>query len=148
MKKKTYIVSKTVSGTLADCQVIWKGIQEPFPQAIRLDTRFMKRRKRNKQGDTIIRWPGSGKLVFHYNDSVLRRIMLESKESGKEISFDMQVTNDDPYSQVGRQTILLKGCRIETGVLARFDAEEAVLLDEMEFTFQDFEILEQFQSQD
>lgn len=148
MDNKTCIIQKTVSGAFADCQIIWNGIQEPFPEAVRLDTRFMKRRKRNKQGDTTIQWPGSGKLVFHYNDSVLRRIMLESKESGKEIYFDMQVTNEDPCSQVGCQTILLKGCRIETGVLARFDVEEAVLLDEMEFTFQDFEILEQFQSQD
>lgn len=134
----------TISGTLAECQVIWDGKSYNFIQAIRLDARFEK--IKGKDGK-IIGWRGNGQIVFHYNDSIFWRILVKSKETGDNIYFDMLVTNDDPSARMGRQTILLKNCCIESGTLAEFDAESGYLVDDMKFTFEDFEFMEKFQCQ-
>ena len=54
------------------------------------------------------------------------------------------MTNDDPTSAAGRQTVILKDCNIDGGVLAKFDADADYLDEEMSFTFEDFEIPERF----
>ncbi len=42
----------------------------------------------------------------------------------------MQITNDDPTSGVGRQTIILKDCNLDGGTLAKFDANADYLEEE------------------
>ena len=70
--------------------------------------------------------------------------MLKFKETGEDVYFDIQITNEDPTSSVGRQTVILKGCNLNGGVLAKFDAGAEYLSENMEFTFEDFEIPERF----
>ncbi len=134
----------TVNGILANCMVMWGGTQHDFIQAVRLKARF---EKIKGEDGRIIGWKGTGKMEFYYNDSVFRRMVLYSKETGEDIHFEMQVTNYDPASRMGCQTILLKDCCIERGILTEFDAESDYLMDEMEFTFGDFEVIEKFQCQ-
>lgn len=47
-------------------------------------------------------------------------------------------------SRVGRQTVILKDCNIDGGVLTKFDANAEYLEEEMDFTFEDFEMPETF----
>ena len=54
------------------------------------------------------------------------------------------VTNEDKTSSVGRQTVILKDCNMDGGILAKFDADAEYLDEEMEFTFEDWEIPEKF----
>ena len=54
------------------------------------------------------------------------------------------VTNEDPTSSVGRQTVILKDCNIDGGILAKFDADADYLDETLDFTFEDFEIPEKF----
>ena len=56
----------------------------------------------------------------------------------------MQITNEDPTTVVGRQTIVLMGCNIDGGILAKFDADGDYLEEEMNFTFEDFSMPESF----
>ena len=63
---------------------------------------------------------------------------------GEDVYFDMQITNDDPTSDAGRQTVVLIGCNIDGGVLAKFDADGEYLDEDMDFTFEDFKIPEGF----
>ena len=63
---------------------------------------------------------------------------------GQDIYFDIQVVNEDPSSDVGRQSVILIDCNIDGGILAKFDAEGEYLDEEMEFTFEDFKIVEEF----
>lgn len=42
----------------------------------------------------------------HYNQSVLRQALLDYKNTGEDVYFEMQITNDDPTSDAGRQTII------------------------------------------
>ena len=71
--------------------------------------------------------------------------MLDFKNTGQDVYFDIQVENEDPTSDAKRQTVILKGCNIDGGILAKFDASSDDPLDEdVDFTFEDFEMPEEF----
>jgi len=57
----------------------------------------------------------------------------------KDIYFDIQVTNEDATSSVGRQTVILKDCNLDGGILTKFDADAEYLNENIDFTFEDFE---------
>ena len=44
----------------------------------------------------------------------------------------------------GRGKVILIDCNIDGGVLAKFDAEGEYLEEDMDFTFEDFKIVEEF----
>ena len=54
------------------------------------------------------------------------------------------MTNEDPTSGAGRQTVILKDCNLDGGILTKFDADAEYLDEEADFTFEDFEIPEMF----
>ena len=80
----------------------------------------------------------------HYNQSVFREMLLEYKRTGFMPTFDIQVANEDPTASVGRQTIILKNCLTKSGILAKFDADAETLDEELEGTFDDWEMPETF----
>ena len=80
----------------------------------------------------------------HYNQSVMRQLLLDYKNSGVDAYFEMQITNDDPGSDAGRQTIVLYDCNTDGGILAKFDADGEYLDEEIEGTFEDFSMPESF----
>lgn len=84
----------------------------------------------------------------HYNQSVFRQALLDYKNTGADLYFEMQITNDDPTSAAGRQTIVLYGCNMDGGVLAKFDADGDYLDEEVEGTFEDFSMPESFANLD
>lgn len=100
---------------------------------------------RTGRGNKSTGWQGAGTATFHYNTSIFRELMYKFKNSGEDVYFDIQITNEDPTSSVGRQTVILKDCNMDGGVLAKFDADAEYLDEEMEFTFEDFEIPEKFE---
>ena len=89
-------------------------------------------------------WTGTWKGTAHYNQSVLRKYFLEYKKTGRLPSFDIQVTNEDQSTSLGRQTIILKNCLAKGGILAKYDAGAEILDEEIEGTFDDWEIPETF----
>jgi hypothetical protein len=70
--------------------------------------------------------------------------MLQYKKTGEDIYFDIQISNEDPTSAAGRQTVVLTDCNMNGGVLAKFDAKGDYLDEDMDFTFEDFKIPESF----
>ena len=60
------------------------------------------------------------------------------------MEFDFQCHNEVPTSSVGRQTVILKDCNMDGGILAKFDADAEYIDEDMDFTFEDFEIPENF----
>lgn len=89
-------------------------------------------------------WTGSWKGTAHYNQSILREFLLEYKNSGRMFAFDIQITNQDLTTAVGSQTIILKNCLTKGGVLAKFDADSEILDEDIEGTFDDWEMPETF----
>ena len=139
-----------VSASLAECYVSIGDNRYNFMQAINLEAKFEKTKTevpilgRTGKGNKATGWKGTGSATFHYNTSVFRELMKRYKDTGEDVYFDIQVTNDDPTSAVGRQTVILKDCNIDGVVLAKFDSDAEYLDEEMDFTFEDFEMPETF----
>ncbi len=72
--------------------------------------------------------------------------MERYQDTGEDIYFDIQITNEDPTSTVGRQTVVLYDCNIDGGILAKFDADGEYLDESMDFTFERFKIPEEFKT--
>lgn len=139
-----------VSASLAECFITIDGNRYNFMQAINLEANFEKSKTevpilgKTGKGNKSTGWRGTGSATFHYNTSIFRELLYRYKETGEDIYFDIQVTNEDPTSSVGRQTVILKDCNIDGGILAKFDADADYLDETLDFTFEDFEIPEKF----
>ena len=139
-----------ISASLAECFITIDGNRYNFMQAINLEAQFEKTKSeipilgKTGKGNKSTGWKGTGSATFHYNTSIFRELLYRYKETGEDIYFDIQVTNEDPTSSVGRQTVILKDCNIDGGILAKFDADADYLEEDMDFTFEDFEIPEKF----
>ena len=151
MAKNTIMNAKdTVSASLAECFATIDGKRYNLMHAINLEAKFDKNKSevpilgKTGKGNKSTGWKGTGSATFHYNTSLFRELLYKFKETGEDTYFDIQVTNEDPTSSVGRQTVILKDCNIDGGVLAKFDADAEYLDEDMDFTFEDFEIPEKF----
>ncbi len=150
MARNVMHAKDTVSTSLAECYATLEGKRYNLMQAINLEASFEKNKTevpilgKTGKGNKATGWTGTGSATFHYNMSVFRMLMYRYKETGEDVYFDIQVTNEDPTSSVGRQTVILKDCNIDGGILAKFDADAEYLDEDMDFTFEDFEIPEQF----
>lgn len=96
------------------------------------------------KGHKATGWTGTFSGTAHYNQSILRKVLLDFKKTGVMAPFDIQVTNEDPSSSIGRQTIIHKHCLLDGGTLAKFDADTELLDEEVSGTFDDWEMPEQF----
>lgn len=140
----------TVSAKLAECFITIGSNRYNFMQAINLEAKFEKIKTevpilgQTGKGNKSVGWKGTGSATFHYNTSLFRQMMLDFKNSGQDVYFEIQITNEDPTSAVGRQTIVLVDCNIDGGVLAKFDADAEYLDEDMDFTFEDFRMPESF----
>jgi len=140
----------TISASLAECFVTIEGNRYNFMQAISLEANFEKNKTevpilgKTGKGNKATGWKGTGSATFHYNTSIFRSLMKRYKDTGEDVYFDIQITNSDPTSRVGRQTVILKDCNIDGGLLAKFDADAEYLDEDMDFTFEDFDIPEEF----
>ena len=135
----------TVFAALAECFVTIEGRRYNFMQAINLEAKFQK----NKTEVPILGktgWKGTGSATFHYNTSIFRELMMRYKDTGEDIYFEIQISNEDTTSAAGRQTIILMDCNIDGGILAKFDADGEYLDEDMDFTFEDFKMPEIFRA--
>lgn len=89
---------------------------------------------------------GTGNMSIYSVTSFFKKLMSDYIKNGKDIYFDIQVTNFDPSSSVGRQTIVLKNCNIDSVTIANFDISQEALEESISFTFDDVDILEMFSS--
>ena len=139
-----------ISAKLAECFVTIKGRRYNFMQAINLEASFEKNKTevpilgKTGTGNKATDWKGSGSATFHYNTSIFREMMQQYKDTGEDVYFEIQVTNEDPTSDAGRQTVVFMDCNTDGGILAKFDAEGEYLDEDMDFTFEDFKMPEKF----
>lgn len=150
MNNVTMSAKDTISASLAECFVTIGSRRYNFMQAINLEAKFEKSKTevpilgKTGKGNKSTGWKGTGSAKFHYNTSIFRQMMLDYKETGEDVYFEIQITNEDPTSSVGRQTMILQDCNINGGILAKFDADADYLDEEMDFTFEDFSMPETF----
>lgn len=91
-------------------------------------------------------WSGSGSMTVYYVTTLFRRMIVQYIKTGKPVYFDITITNDDPGSSVGLQTVVLKNCSLDSTIVAKLDVESEVLDEDLDFTFDDIDILDSFTS--
>ncbi len=139
-----------ISGSLAECFVTIEGNRYNFMQAINLEASFEKSKTevpilgKTGKAHKATGWTGSGSATFHYNTSIFAKMLEKYKDTGEDVYFDIQVKNEDPTSTVGSQTVILRNCNIDGGILAKFDADAEYLESSCDFTFDDFSVAEEF----
>jgi hypothetical protein len=144
----------TVFAGLAQCFVTIEGRRYNFMQAINLEAKFEKNKikvpilGKTGKGNKASGWSGTGSATFHYNTSIFRELMVRYKDTGEDVYFEIQISNEDPTSAVGRQTMILMDCNTDGGILAKFDADGDYLDEDMDFTFEDFKMPETFKHLD
>ncbi len=70
--------------------------------------------------------------------------MLDYIKNGKDVYFDIQVVNEDPTSLLGKQTTVLKNVNLDSVIMAQFDVDSDALEEDIDFTFDDVDILDEF----
>lgn len=89
-------------------------------------------------------WKGTGSMTIYYVTTMFRQLMLEYMKTGKDTYFDIQITNEDPASSIGKQTTVIKGINLDKVIMALLDVDAEALEEEVSFTFHDVDILDQF----
>lgn len=140
----------TIAAKLAECFITIGSRRYNFMQMIDMEAKIEKTKASVPRlgaimvGHKSCGMEGKFSGTAHYNQSVMRQLLLDYKNTGEDTYFEMQITNDDPTSAAGRQTIVLYDCNTDGGILAKFDADGEYLDEEIEGTFEDFSIPESF----
>ena len=139
-----------ISGALAECYVIIEGNRYNFMQIrefeAKVDNNIIdvsilgRTSKGHKAAGSNGTWSGTA----YFNQSILRELLYRYQVNGEMVYFDIQVTNSDPTASVGRQTIILKNCLMEGGILTKFNADEELLSEDISGTFDSWEMPEKF----
>lgn len=151
MAASTMTAQDVIKGSLAECWIDLKdGRRYNFASAINLEASMEKNKTTapvlGKTGKVNISssWEGTGSMTMHYNTSIMRELLYEFKENGVETYFTIEVYNLGNGSTVGSQTVYLNNCTIDGGIIAKFDADADYLDEDVDFTFDDWEIPTKF----
>lgn len=89
-------------------------------------------------------WSGSGSMTIYYVTTMFRNMLLKYAKEGVLPAFKLVVTNEDKGTSIGKQTVVLYDCVIDSVNLVKFDVESDALDEDIDFTFSDFDILDSF----
>lgn len=106
-------------------------------------TEFKAMGQRNTQNKTT-GWTGSGSATVRYVSSRWVKMLETYAKTGKDTYFTIVVTNEDPGSKTGKQVVQILGCNIDSADIAKLDIDSEVLEQDIDFTFDDFNVLQSF----
>ena len=86
----------------------------------------------------------SGTMTLYYGTPEFLEILSEYKRNGRFPEINLQVTNEDKGSTVGKQTVAIYGVTLSKIPIAMLDDSAAYLQEEIPFTFTDYEPLKKF----
>ena len=137
-----------VSGSMAECIITIEGKKYNFMQLIDFEATIEKTKKeipilgRTVKGHKTTAWEGKFKGKAHYNQSVLRKLLSKYNAKALDTYFEIMITNEDDTGKgyVHKQTVILKDCNLNGGVLTKFDVNADFLEEDIEGTFDNFEI--------
>ncbi len=149
---QTMHARNAVSAKMAECYITIDGQRYNFMSAINIEVTFEKNKTeipilgRMNKGHKAVGSSITGSAEFHFNTSIWRELAYKFQETGEDIYFDMQISNEDiTASDVGRQTIVLYDCNFDSVTLAAFDADtDDTLTESLDFTAERFEMPTKF----
>lgn len=153
---QTMQARNAVSAKMAECYVTIDGTRYNLMSAINVKVTFDKNKTevpilgRMNRGHKSTSSTITGSAEFHFNTSVWRELAYRFQETGEDLYFDMQITNEDiTASDIGRQTIILYDCNFDSVILSKFDADsDDTLTESIDFTVERFEMPEKFRIMD
>lgn len=89
-------------------------------------------------------WKGTGSMTLYYMTSRFRELALAYAKTGKDFYFDLLVTNSDADTDIGKQTVVLRNCNLDSIILAKIDIDSEALDEDVDFTFTDWDLLDKF----
>ncbi len=89
-------------------------------------------------------WTGTGTLTIHYATSRWAKMMVDYAKKGIDTYFKLQITNEDPTSSIGKQTVTLIDVNLDEAEVAKLDTDAEFLDEQMNFTFSDIEMPDEF----
>ena len=152
---QTMLAKNAPSAKMAECYITIDGNRYNFMSAINVEVNFEKNKTeipilgRMNRGHKGVGSSITGSGEFHKNTSIWNEIAYKFQETGEDLYFDMQITNEDKTTEIGRQTIILYGCNFDSVTLAAFDADsDDVLTESLDFTAERFEMPEKYTPMD
>ena len=136
----------SVSAKMAECYITIEGKRYNAMNAINVEVTFEKSKSevpilgRMNKGHKATSSSITGSAEFHFNTSIWRELAFKFQETGEDVYFTMQISNEDATAaDVGKQTIVLEGCNFDSVILAKFDADsDDSLTETLDFTAERF----------
>lgn len=150
MNKITMDAKDAVYGSLAECFITIEGRRYNFMSLTEFESKFeiniadVPLLGKVGMGHKPAGGKGTWSAKAHYNQSYFRQIADVYQKTGVMPYFEIQVSNEDPTSSVGRQTVTHRGCLCDSFILAKFLAGEELLDEELSGTFEDWDLPEKF----
>ncbi|MEF9952198.1 MAG: phage tail tube protein [Clostridium sp.] len=150
MTRKFLEFKDTISGQEGVAYAVINGENHELFYAKKIEGKVKKEKKEGKTlgkrgtQNKAIGYTGTGTLVVYYVTPLFTDMILKYMKTGVDTYFDLLVTNDDPNSAAGKQSVVLKNCNLDEGIIALLDVESEALEQDMEFTFDDADKLESF----
>lgn len=86
----------------------------------------------------------SGSMTIYYGSPYFLRLLQEYLRTGKLPYFTIQITNDDPTTSVGAQTVVFYNVKLQKLPVAMLDADSDFLEMEVGFSYTGIEVLNWF----
>ena len=140
----------TIAAKMAECFITIGDRRYNFMQMIDMEVQVEKTKTTVPRLGAIMAghkscgMEGTFSGTAHYNQSVMRQLLLDYKNSGVDAYFEMQITNDDPSTSVGTQTVVLYNVKLQKMPVAMLDADADFLEEEISFSYTNIEVLNYF----
>ncbi len=139
-----------VYGSLAECYITIEGRRYNFMSMTDFESKWEVKITdvpvlgKVGMGHKAAGGKGTWKGTAHYNQSHFRKIADNYQKTGVMPYFEIQVSNEDPTSAAGRQTIIHRDCICDEFLLAKFKAGEEILDEDLSGTFENWDMPETF----
>lgn len=116
-----------------------------FEAKVNIQTGEVKSIGRLMTAHKAIGMEGSFTMTVYKCSSLFVDIVTEFKKTGVLPTFDIQVTNEDPATSIGRDTKIYTGCQLDGDVLfSMFDGDGEFIEQEVNGFFDDWESPEDY----
>lgn len=139
-----------IHGALGSAYATIDGRRYLLFQLKKFEAKYTKNKQEIKRlGTTIAGNRASGvkgtwSASMYYNTDIFRKMMIEYANSGKDLYFDIQITNEDPNSDAGRHTVIFYDCNINDVLLSKIDISNDALDEDIQGTFERCDMPESF----
>lgn len=146
----TMIANDAVYGGYAECYITINGRRLNFMSMTEFESKWevnitdVPILGRVGMGHKASGGKGTWSAKAHYNQSVFRELAHTYQKDGVMPYFEIQVLNADPTSAAGAQSIIHHGCLCDSFILAKFQAGEEILEEELSGTFESWDMDSKF----